>query len=147
LRENILLGYPVTGEKLDQAIWTAVIEEDVAAMDFGLNTFVGPRGVRLSGGQIQRAAAARSLVRKAELLVFDDLSSALDVETEQQLWKRLLASENGSRTYLVVSHRRAALCQADQIILLREGRVLDTGTLDELLVRSKEMQSLWTGEP
>ena len=71
----------------------AVMEQDLQTLDHGLNTLVGPRGVRLSGGQIQRTAAARMFVRalaaSAELLVFDDLSSALDVETEQRLWKNL----------------------------------------------------------
>ena len=81
------------------------MEHDVAALEDGLDTKVGPRGVKLSGGQIQRAAAARMFVRDAELLVFDDLSSALDVETERTLWERLAAvegrrskvEENGSK--------------------------------------------------
>ena len=71
------------------AIYSSVLEPDVALLEKGLDTLVGPRGVRLSGGQVQRSAAARMFVRDPELLVFDDLSSALDVETEQLLWKRL----------------------------------------------------------
>ncbi|HMO57683.1 MAG TPA: ABC transporter ATP-binding protein, partial [Roseiflexaceae bacterium] len=85
LRENLLLGLPETHADLQRALRLAVLEDDVAALDGGLDTQVGPKGVKLSGGQIQRAAAARMFVRDAELLVFDDLSSALDVETEQQL--------------------------------------------------------------
>ena len=84
-------------------------------------------------------------VRKAELLVFDDLSSALDVETERLLWTRLLALEPRP-TCLVVSHRRAVLQRADHIMVLKEGRVADEGTLGELLARSQEMQRLWTRE-
>ena len=90
LRENILLGPPVAEARLAAAVRLAVLEPDVAAMEGGLDTLVGPRGVRLSGGQIQRAAAARMFVREPQLLVFDDLSSALDVETERLLWERLL---------------------------------------------------------
>ena len=111
LRDNILMGLPEDRVDLSEAIRLAVLEEDVAALTNGLDTVVGPRGVRLSGGQVQRAAAARMFVREPELLVFDDLSSALDVETERTLWERL-ANACGFApplTCLVVSHRRAAL--------------------------------------
>ncbi|NKQ35789.1 MAG: ABC transporter ATP-binding protein [Chloroflexi bacterium] len=90
LRGNILLGLPEDEVDLEGAVDTAVLTPDIATLENGLDTVVGPRGVRLSGGQVQRAAAARMLVRQPELLVFDDLSSALDVETEQLLWEGLL---------------------------------------------------------
>jgi ATP-binding cassette subfamily B protein len=106
---------------------------------------VGPKGVKLSGGQIQRSAAARMFVRQPELLVFDDISSALDVETEQQLWERLFARTDAP-TCLVVSHRRPALRRADHIIVLKDGQIEDEGKLDELLLRCEEMQRLWKGD-
>jgi ATP-binding cassette subfamily B protein len=118
-----------------------VLDQDVETLEKGLETRVGPKGVKLSGGQVQRAAAARMLIRRAELLVFDDLSSALDVDTERRLWDQLFSGSD--TTCLVVSHRRAVLRQADQIILMDKGRVADTGTLDELLARSAEMRLLW----
>ncbi|MBV7329744.1 ABC transporter ATP-binding protein/permease [Chloroflexi bacterium TSY] len=146
LRENILLGMPEDPHTLDRVIQSAVFETDVAQMGQGLDTLIGPRGVRLSGGQVQRAAAARMFVREPELLVFDDLSSALDVETEQKLWQRLFHGESGSNgqpTCLVVSHRRTVLQRADQIIVMQGGRVVDQGELHELLERCDEMQGLW----
>lgn len=145
LRDNLLLGLPEAQVNLVGAIHQAVLEKDVAQMPEGLATIVGPRGVRLSGGQVQRTAAARMFVRTPELLVFDDLSSALDVETEQLLWERLFADKDRPAC-LVVSHRRAALRRADHIIVLKDGRVEDEGRLDELLARCREMQKLWSGQ-
>jgi ATP-binding cassette subfamily B protein len=140
LRENILLGLKEPSN-LMEAIRQSVFEQDLQQMPEGLETVIGPKGVRLSGGQIQRAAAARMFVRQPELLVMDDLSSALDVETEEQLWKRL--SEMQETTGLAVSNRRAAYRQADNIIVLKDGRVEAEGKLDELLRVSGEFQRLW----
>jgi ATP-binding cassette subfamily B protein len=144
LRHNILLGLPEERVDLPQAVLTAVLETDLNDMDRGLDTLVGPRGLRLSGGQIQRTAAARMLVRDPELLVFDDLSSALDVETERTLWERLL--ERRDATCLVVSHRRPVLRRADHILVLKNGKVEAEGTLDDLLETCEEMQRIWEGK-
>lgn len=147
LRENILLGIPEAQPDLTQAIHSAVFETDVSTLENGLDTLIGPRGIKLSGGQIQRSAAARMFVRKPDLLVFDDLSSALDVTTEQMLWERLstLRQNDGRQApaCLVVSHRRAALQQADSILVLAGGCVVAQGKLSDLLQTSAEMQRLW----
>ncbi len=144
LRDNILMGIPETAVDLPAAVRQAVMEPDMEQLEAGLDTLIGPRGVRLSGGQAQRTAAARMFVRDPELLVFDDLSSALDVETEQTLWERLY--ERRDFTALIVSHRRAAYTRADRIIVLKDGSVEAQGALDELLKTSEEMQRLWAGD-
>lgn len=144
LRDNILMGMEAEDNIVAEAIESAVMEHDLDRLDYGLETMVGPKGIKLSGGQMQRTAAARMFVRNPELLVFDDLSSALDVETERLLWERVF--EKPDTTCLIVSHRRAALSLADKIIVMKDGKIEAQGKLEELLETCEEMQNLWNGE-
>ena len=121
IAETVLLGLPDDG--LVDALWLACLEEDLDDMPAGSGTVIGPRGLRLSGGQVQRVATARALVRRPDLLVVDDLSSALDTETEHRLWDRL-AAERLSTTILV-THRAQVLDRADRVVVLEDGRIVD----------------------
>lgn len=120
LTENIALGRGTTD--LDAVLDLTTLRFDVEEMPEGLDTVVGARGLRLSGGQAQRVATARSLLTQPELLVVDDLSSALDVATERELWNRL--AEMGSTTVIAISQRQLAIDRADQVITMAGGRVV-----------------------
>jgi ATP-binding cassette, subfamily B, bacterial len=144
LRDNIVAGEKVTEESLEAALHRAVLETDIGQLEKGLETSVGNRGVRLSGGQSQRVAAARMFVREHELLIMDDLSSALDIETERLLWERMACGRDN--TCIVVSHRPEILERADRIVLLKEGRVEGIGTLADLLATSDEMRRIYSSE-
>jgi ATP-binding cassette subfamily B protein len=120
--DNVALG-PVAAERIEQALRLAAIDVDIAALPAGTDTLIGPRGLRLSGGQRQRLATARALVHEPELVVLDDLSSALDVETELELWRHLA---DAGMTVLAVSHRAVAAELADQVLRLERGRLVRT---------------------
>lgn len=120
LADTVLLGIDAAG--IDDAFTLARLDTDLAALPEGRRTMVGPKGVRLSGGQVQRAAAARALVRQPELLIVDDLSSSLDVDTEASLWDGIFAGAQGNLTVLAVSHRPRVLERADQLVRLDAGR-------------------------
>jgi ATP-binding cassette subfamily B protein len=120
LADNISLGRDT--ESLSDILELTTLASDLDEMPDGLDTMVGARGLRLSGGQAQRVATARSLLTHPELLVVDDLSSALDVATEKELWDRL--SDLGTTTVIAISQRQLAIDRADQVITMADGRVV-----------------------
>ncbi|GIE74802.1 hypothetical protein Aph02nite_07520 [Actinoplanes philippinensis] len=127
--DNIQLGHEVDAAG---AVSVAQLEHDLAAAGGGLQLLIGHKGTRLSGGQLQRLALARALAPRTELLIADDVSSALDVTTELELWRAL---RSHGVTVVGSTSKRAALAQADRVVVLIGGRVEDQGTWDELADR------------
>ena len=133
IAENI--GYAVPDasmEEIEAAAKAANIHEDILAMPEGYNTQVGERGLRLSGGQKQRVAIARAILRKSPIIILDEATASVDVETEQQIQKAINGI-SGSRTIIAIAHRLSTIRNADQILAIEDGRITESGTHAELV--------------
>ena len=133
IAENI--GYAVPEADLDaikEAAKAANIHEDILAMPDGYDTLVGERGLRLSGGQKQRVAIARAILRHSPVIILDEATASVDVETEQQI-QQAIAGIAGSRTIVAIAHRLSTIRSADKILVIEDGKVKESGTHDELV--------------
>jgi ATP-binding cassette subfamily B protein len=145
IRENVGftdLPSEIDDARIARAVRLACLEEEVASFPDGLETVVGERGVTLSGGQRQRVALARAFYRAPRVLVLDDVLSAVDHATEEQLIKNIRAVSR-TMTTLIVSHRISALMHAEQIVVLEDGRVADSGRHHELVARPGVYADTW----
>lgn len=133
LRENILIGRPgATEEDLKAAVKNAHLTDFVASLKNGLDTEIGERGMTLSGGQRQRVAIARAFIRNADVVILDEATSALDNKSEAVVQKAL-DNLMKNRTVFVIAHRLSTVVNADKIVVLNEGSVVEEGTHEELL--------------
>ena len=143
IRENILLGRTdITDEQLQQVLKAACLDEFISSLEHGLDTTVGERGVMLSGGQKQRIAIARAFIKNAPILILDEATSALDNKSEavvQQAINNLMKD----RTVLVIAHRLSTVRNADCIVVLNNGKIVEQGTHDELLKNEGEYAALY----
>ena len=135
IRENIAYGrLDATEEEIVEAARRARLESVIAALPDGLDTVIGERGVKLSGGQKQRLAIARIFLRNPPILILDEATSALDTETERAIQQSLAELSQG-RTTLVIAHRLATIANADRILVVEDGRIVEQGGHAELLGR------------
>jgi ATP-binding cassette subfamily B protein len=134
-RENIRFGRPeATDAQIEEAARAAAAHDFIAALPEGYDSYLGERGVMLSGGQKQRIAIARAILRAAPVLLLDEATSALDAESEHAVQHAVEALSAG-RTTLIVAHRLATVKKADRIVVLEAGRIVDTGTHDDLVAK------------
>ena len=143
IKYNISYGnLAASQEELVQAAQAAQIHEKILTFADGYDTKVGERGLRLSGGEKQRVAIARTLLKNPKIVLLDEATSALDTETERHI-QDALAKMSENRTTLVIAHRLSTIINADQILVMKSGTIFERGTHEELLEMQGEYASLW----
>jgi ATP-binding cassette subfamily B (MDR/TAP) protein 6 len=140
---NIRYGRPTaSGEEIEDAAKAAEIHDFILTLPNGYNTIVGERGLKLSGGEKQRVAIARTILKDPAYLLLDEATSALDSQTESRIQENLIQLAKG-RTCVVVAHRLSTIRHADKIIVFRDGKIIQSGTHDELIDKPGEYRELW----
>jgi ATP-binding cassette subfamily B protein len=141
---NIQYGRPsATPSEVEEAARMAHIHDFVMSLPDGYNTRVGERGLKLSGGEKQRVAIARTILKQPQILLFDEATSALDTHTEREIQKSL-DEVSADRTTLVIAHRLSTVVNADEIIVLDQGRIIERGRHADLLAQGGAYATLWT---
>jgi len=143
IRYNIRYGNPdATDEQVEAAARTASIYEFISSLPQGFDTRVGERGLKLSGGEKQRVAIARTILKDPPILVLDEATSALDVKTEREIQAALLEVSR-NRTTLVIAHRLSTVVNADEILVMADGKVCERGTHAELVASGGIYADMW----
>lgn len=143
LKENIRLGNPnATDEEVYAAAKAACCDEFIVRLDKGYDTPAGDAGKRLSGGEKQRIAIARAILKNAPIVILDEATAFTDPQNEDKIQKSIMALSKG-KTLLVIAHRLSTIQNADQIVVLKKGRIVDCGKQEELLKRCPLYADMW----
>ena len=143
LKENIRLGNPnATDEEVYAAAKAACCDEFIVRLDKGYDTPAGDAGKRLSGGEKQRIAIARAILKNAPIVILDEATAFTDPQNEDKIQKSIMALSKG-KTLLVIAHRLSTIQNADQIVVLKKGRIVDCGKQGELLKRCPLYADMW----
>ena len=143
LKENIRLGNPnATDEEVYAAAKAACCDEFIVRLDKGYDTSAGDAGKRLSGGEKQRIAIARAILKNAPIVILDEATAFTDPQNEDKIQKSIMALSKG-KTLLVIAHRLSTIQNADQIVVLKKGRIVDCGKQEELLKRCPLYADMW----
>lgn len=146
IKENLLLAKKdASDEEIENAIEKASLKEFVFSLKKGINTKVGESGIKLSGGQKQRLAIARALLRNSPIIIFDESTSSLDNFAQEDI-KRSIDNLKGKSTIIIVAHRLSTIKNVDKIFFLENGKIVDTGTFDELFLNNKTFKSMFFAE-
>ena len=143
VKENVIYNQNSTDDELKTALELAGAWEFIEELEDGLQTMVGDRGAKLSGGQRARVSLARALLKQPSLLILDEASSALDAETERRIQENLIASGK-DRATIAVAHRLSTIRNADEIISMVDGVIVERGMHDDLVNANGVYASQWT---
>ena len=144
IKRNIAFGIPdndIDEDRIQRAIQLTQLSDFITDLDLGVNSTVGNRGIRLSGGQRQRIGIARALYQKTEILILDEATSSLDMETEKKLMKDI-ESLRDNYTLIVATHRLSTIKNCDEVFLLSGGKLVDQGHFKELASRHNEFKTI-----
>jgi len=147
LRNNIIYGFreEISDDVLLEVIRKARLDDLLNKLPDGLDTLIGDKGVKLSGGEKQRVAIARVLIRKSEILILDEATSSLDSKTEAFVHEAIDEAVKG-KTSIVIAHRLSTIKNADKIVVLEDGKIVEHGSLNALLKKKARFYSYWAAQ-